>query len=48
MVVRYSNEVTKIPIIYQKFDILEQYMRTLVEDERLDLLDFLAVLRDFS
>jgi hypothetical protein len=41
MVVRYSNEVLKLIIIYQKFDIPGTYMRTFVEDERLDLSDFL-------
>lgn len=45
MVVRYSNEVLKPLIIYQKFDILGTYMRTFVEDER--LLDFLPDIKGF-
>lgn len=47
MVVRYSNEVLKPLIIYQKFDIPGTYMRTFVEDERLDLLDFLSDIKGF-
>jgi hypothetical protein len=41
IVVRYSNEVLRPPIINQKFDIPGTYMNPCVKDKRLDLLDFL-------
>jgi hypothetical protein len=45
MVVRYSNEVLKPLIIYQKFDIRGTYVPTFVEDKRPDLLDFLPEIK---
>jgi RsiW-degrading membrane proteinase PrsW (M82 family) len=47
MVVCYSNKVLKPLIICQKFDIHGTYMRACVNDERLDLLDFLPDIKGF-